>query len=252
LIDTLLPLSVLFKNKKYTEEAITFICDHLALFGISDINSLNLQNIRSISTYASFIKEEEDDSSNIADLKTLFNAYSAANQYQNADQPLLAKQLEISEESLPVIHPLAGSFTDAIAAMKFYKDVSVVCQYIGIGGNTLTKIVSTDFDTLNEATQEILAAFRSKYPKESDRNEKLEKYQDALRGKKRASLTTYLIHSGFPQFENTNDLYHYFLIDTELEGCARTSRLVAATMSLQLYIHHILLNLEQDDQEPGT
>lgn len=252
LTDILLPLSVLFKGKKYTEEALAFITGNLALFGIADIKTLTLQNIGNVHSYASLVKIEEDTSSNTTDLNTLLNAYSAANQYQNADQKLLAKLLEVDEEMLPEIHPLASSFTNTITALNFYKDVSSVCQYLSIGGDTLTKIVSNDYDTLNEVTQEILGAFRSKYRKEEERKEKLEKYQDVLRGKKRASLTTYLIHSGFPQFVNTDDLYHYFLIDTELEGCARTSRLVAATMSLQLYIHRILLNLEQDDQEPGT
>lgn len=251
LIDTLLPLSVLFKGKKFTEEAVIFICDHLTLIGISDIKSLTLQNIQSIDAYASFIKIEEDIS-NIADLGTILTGYSETKQYQDVDQALLAKQLEVSEEILPGIHPLAGSFADALKALEFYKEVSIVCQYIGIGGNILSKIVSTDYEILNEATEEILAAFLSKYPKEAERNEKLEKYQDVIRGQRRTSLITYLIHSGFPQFENTSDLYSYFLIDTELEGCARTSRLVAATMSLQLYVHRILLNLEQDEQEPGT
>jgi len=250
-IDALLPLSILFSDKKFTEEAIIFICDHLPLFGIGDIKSLTLQNIQSIYAYASFIKIDED-CSNIADLGAILTGYASANQYQNVDQALLAKQLEVPEELLPGIHPLAGSLTDALTALEFYKEVSSVCQYIGIGGDTLSKIVSTDYEILNEAAEEILAAFRSKYPKETERNEKLEKYQGSLRGKRRASLSTYLIRSGFPQFENTNDLYSYFLIDTELEGCARTSRLVAATMSLQLYVHRILLNLEQDDQEPGT
>jgi Salmonella virulence plasmid 28. len=253
MIDDLLPLSVLFKGKKkFTADAITFIAANPALFGITDLESLTLQNIRRIHLYASFIKVAEDGSSNTADLNTLLLAFSAANQFQDADQGLLARLLETNEELITGIHPLAGGFTDAVAALAFYCDCTALCGYIGIGGGTLAKIVATDYDTVNEAALEILAAFRSKYPDEEERKGKLEDYQDALRGKKRSALTTYLIHSGFPQFEDTNDLYHYFLIDTELEGCSRTSRLVAATMSLQLYIHRILLNLEQDAQEPGT
>src|SRR6185503_16660167 len=114
--------------------------------------------------------------------------------------------------------------SNAIESLEHYKKVIDVCSYIGIGGDTLPKIIGTTYDELNAATISILAAFRSKYKTESERKEKLEKYQDKLRGKKRASLTTYLIHSGFPQFESENDLFHYFLIDTELEGCARTSK----------------------------
>jgi hypothetical protein len=49
-------------------------------------------------------------------------------------------------------------------------------------------------------------------------------------------------------FTSLHDLYHYFLLDVELEGCARTSRVVAATASVQLYVHRVLMNLEQDPQ----
>ncbi|WP_304518067.1 neuraminidase-like domain-containing protein [Cecembia rubra] len=252
LIENLLPLSVLFKAKRNTEEAIDFIKNNLSLFGISNIGSLTIENIRNIQSYTTFIKFQEDGSHSTINLNALIASYSASDQFQNADQNMLADLLEVNPELIAGIHPLAGSFTDAIATLDFYKKVSADCSFIGISGSTLTKIISTDYDKINEANQEILAAFRSKYKKEVERREKLEKYQDAIRGKKRTALTTYLVHSGFPEFGNENDLYHYFLIDTELEGCARTSRLVAATMSLQLYIHRILLNLEQDDQEPGT
>jgi len=252
LINNLLPFSVLFKDKKFTEEAIAFIADNLTLFGIADIAGLSLENIRKVYSYSTFINIAEDQSNNVADLNGVLNAYTTANQFSNADQKQLSQILELPEEVLPEIHLLASGISNTIDALIFYRNVCAICNYIGIGGSTLTKIVSTDYDILTQATQEILAAFRSKYKNEAERTEKLEKYQDTIRVKKRAALTIYLIHSGFPQFENSNDLFHYFLIDTELEGCARTSRLVAATMSLQLYIHRILLNLELDDQEPGT
>ena len=252
LINSLLPFSVLFKDKKFTEEAIAFIADNLPFFGIADIAGLTLEDIRKVYSYSTFVNIAEDQSNNIGDLNGVLNAYTTANQFSNADQKQLSKILEVPEEMLPEIHPLASGIINGINSFFFYRNVCAICNYIGIGGSTLTKIVSTDYNILNQAAQEILAAFRSKYKNEEERKEKLEKYQDTIRVKKREALTSYLIHSGFPQFENSNDLFHYFLIDTELEGCARTSRLVAATMSLQLYIHRILLNLEQDDQEPGT
>lgn len=252
LINRLLPFSILLKDKRHTDEAIEFITGNPAVFGIDDINLLTIRDLHSIHSYTSFIKIDEDGSNNIAGFNTVLNAYSAVNQYQNADPDTLAELLNVNKDLAAGIHPLANGFTNPLIALCFYRDVSEVCGYIGIGCDTLPKIISSEYAVMDNAVQEILAAFRSKYKQEEERKEKLEKYQDVLRSKKRASLTAYLIHSGFPQFENSNDLYHYFLIDTELEGCARTSRLVAATMSLQLYVHRILLNLEQDNKEPGT
>src|SRR5690606_26528624 len=181
-------LSVLFKGKKkFTADAISFIAANPALFGITDIQSLTLQHIRRIHTYASFIKVEEDGSSNTGSLNSVLLAFSTANQYQDADQALLASLLATKEERLLSIHSLAGSFTDAVSALAFYHDCTAVCGYIGIGGGTLAKIMATDYDTLNEAMMEILAAFRSKFPDEAERKAKLEDYQDALRGKERSA-----------------------------------------------------------------
>ena len=252
LVEKLLPISILFKDKKFNSEALSYVLEHLSIFQIADLDNLTIENIQQLNAFTKFIVLNEDGSHNVAPLTEVLDSYVNATQYQTADQEKLAVVLQTKQELLATMHPVVVSSTNAIQALEHYKKVVDVCNYIGIGGEVLPKIVSLQYNELNEATNDILAAFRSKYKTESERKEKLEKYLDKLRGKKRASLTTYLIHSGFPQFENDNDLFHYFLIDTELEGCARTSRLVAATMSLQLYIHRILLNLEQDDLEPGT
>ena len=46
-------------------------------------------------------------------------------------------------------------------------------------------------------------------------------------------------------FHNVNDLYHYFLLDPEMSGCARTSRIVQATLSCQKYVQRVLMGLEK-------
>lgn len=252
LVEKLLPLGILFKDKKFNSEVLSYVLCHLSIFGITDLDNITIDNIKLIFSFTKFIVINEGGSNNIQQLSEILNSFSAATQFQTADQEKLAELLETKPEVLATVHSVVNPGPNAIESIENYKEVSGVCSYIGIGGDVLQKIISSSYGDLNEATNSILAAFRSKYKTESERKEKLEKYQDKLRGKKRTSLTTYLIYSGFPQFENENGLFHYFLIDTELEGCARTSRLVAATMSLQLYIHRILLNLEQDDQEPGT
>lgn len=252
LIEKLLPLTVLFKDKRIDADALNYIVDHPATFDITTLDSVGIQAVRKVHSFAGYLKKNNDGSTNFSTLADVVNAFAVATQYQSADQTKLSSVLNVDKTLLPSIHSIAGSQPDSITALNNLKKFADVCSYIGIGGEVLNDIVSLQYDTLNNASNALLGAFRSKYKTEAERKEKLEKYQDELRGKKRASLTTYLIHSGFPQFENENDLFHYFLIDTELEGCARTSRLVAATMSLQLYIHRTLLNLEQDDQEPGT
>ena len=252
LVDKLLPLSVLFKDKKFIAPAIEYILSNLNLFGIADIDNVTIENVQQLRSFLDFIVINEDATNNVDLLKTVFMSFVAATQYQTADQEKLSTVLGTKPEMLPAINAAAVAQTTPTDALAHYKKLAEVTGYIGVGADILLKIISVQYDELAEASQGLLAAFRSKYKSEQERKEKLEKYQDILRGKKRASLTTYLTHSGFPQFKDEDDLFHYFLIDTELEGCARTSPLVAATMSLQLYIHRILLNLEQDRQPPGT
>jgi hypothetical protein len=252
LVEKLLPLGILFRSKKLNAEAFTYILGNLSVFGIANLHNLSIGNVRHVLSFTNFIILNEDETDNVSVLTSVLGGFVNATQYQTANQNMLAAVLQTKKEILGSVHSVVPASTNPIESLEHYKSITDICNYIGIGGDVLTLIVSNQYDQLQAATNSILAAFRSKYKTESERKEKLEKYQDKLRSKKRASLTTFLIHSGFPQFENENDLFHYFLIDTELEGCARTSRLVAATMSLQLYIHRIMLNLEQDDQEPGT
>ncbi|HNP84100.1 MAG TPA: neuraminidase-like domain-containing protein [Nitrospira sp.] len=252
LVAKLLPLSVLFKDKKFNADAVEYIIANLPRLGVASLDTLTVGDIRTLLQFSQFITVDEDGKNNISTLADVLGSFANATQFQGADQKKLATVLGVKPEVVATIHPVAVPSSNVIQALVHYRDVSQVCAYIGIGGDALPKIISSQYDDLNQAANALLAAFRGKYKSESERKDKLEKYQDKLRGTKRTSLITYLMHSGFPQFANTNDLFHYFLIDTELEGCARTSRLVAATMSLQLYIHRILLNLEQDDQEPGA
>ncbi|WP_159079121.1 hemopexin repeat-containing protein [Plantactinospora sp. BC1] len=47
-----------------------------------------------------------------------------------------------------------------------------------------------------------------------------------------------------PEFRTPRDLYEYFLIDVEMGGRGRTSRIREAIAATQLYLHRYLLNLE--------
>lgn len=78
--------------------------------------------------------------------------------------------------------------------------------------------------------------------------------QDELREKKRTALAAYLLSQPKPadaptgKWENTNDLYAYYLLDVEMGSCQLTSRLVQATGSVQLYVQRCFMGLEPDVQ----
>ena len=76
--------------------------------------------------------------------------------------------------------------------------------------------------------------------------------QDALRERKRDALSAYLLSHVQPaepptrKWENTNDLYAYYLLDVEMCSCQLTSRLVQASGSVQLFVQRCFMGLEPD------
>ncbi len=74
--------------------------------------------------------------------------------------------------------------------------------------------------------------------------------QDDLRERKRDALAAYLLTQPKPadapnaKWENTNDLYAYYLLDVEMSACQLTSRLVQASGSVQLFVQRCLMGLE--------
>ncbi len=76
--------------------------------------------------------------------------------------------------------------------------------------------------------------------------------QDVLRERKRDALAAYLLTQPQPadapsgKWENTNDLYAYYLLDVEMSSCMLTSRLVQASGSVQLFVQRCFMGLEPD------
>ncbi len=71
---------------------------------------------------------------------------------------------------------------------------------------------------------------------------------DRLRDMQRDALVTYVLAQESivqQKIQTANQLFEYFLIDVEMEPCMMTSRLKQAISSVQLFVHRILLNLEE-------
>jgi hypothetical protein len=76
--------------------------------------------------------------------------------------------------------------------------------------------------------------------------------QDVIRERKRDALSAYLLTQPKPadapsgKWENTNDLYAYYLLDVEMCSCQLTSRLVQGSGSVQLFVQRCMMGLEPD------
>jgi len=251
LIERLLPLSTLFKDDLFDVDSLNFIKNNPGIFGISDFNALDIQSVRRISLYRGFLNKL-DKKVISTDLQSVLLAFDPIQKFSSANQDSLAKVLDAE---LGLILPLQENISlpnTALEALDKLSRCVELAKYLGIGGEALKLIISEDYIELVQASDAVLSAFRAKYDDEEEWKEKIEPFENKILSLKRDALTDYLIHSVHPEFENMNDLYHYFLIDVELEGCARTSKLVAALSSIQLYVQRCLMNLEQDAKDPGT
>ena len=76
--------------------------------------------------------------------------------------------------------------------------------------------------------------------------------QDVLRERKRDALAAYLLTQTMPadaptkKWENTNDIYAYYLLDVEMCSCMLTSRMVQASGSVQLFVQRCFMGLEPE------
>src|SRR5262249_47102145 len=100
----------------------------------------------------------------------------------------------------------------------------------------------------------LAAALGARYPDDQTRTAKLDEAEQPIREAKRDALADYLIHSvkdpgGKQIWSTVDDLYQYFLIDVEAGGCSTTSRVVAATMTAQLYVYRAIMNLERSTSD---
>ena len=68
--------------------------------------------------------------------------------------------------------------------------------------------------------------------------------RDILRERQRDELTAYLIQHR--DFEDEYALYSHYLLDVEMSACMKTSRIVLANSSIQLFVQRHLMNLETE------
>ena len=128
------------------------------------------------------------------------------------------------------------------------KELLKLSRLLGLNGESLKKLTKLEgeYSALEEIRDIALGAFSSRYPDERIRKERLEQYQDLINGLKRDILCDYILAKEKElKFKTKSDLFAFFLLDVEMGPCFRTSRVLAGISSLQLYVHRVLINLEQ-------
>ena len=118
---------------------------------------------------------------------------------------------------------------------------------LGLDPVALRQLTSEDFRGLSAARDLVYGAMRAKHETEEAWLAVSEPFREKVEGIKRDALVDRILSREFQLgFRHARDIYHFFLLDAEMDGCARTSRVKAAISSCQLYVQRSLMGLEQD------
>lgn len=217
-----------------------------ALFGIADFNRLDLAAVRNVELYRTLSESWLDRGEERPDLPGMLVRYTQAAGFSAADLSGLAELLRCDlalvrslQQDLPSVASPFGAIENLLLAV-------VVSRHLGVGGDVLGLVRSEDFARLAQASAAIQSALRAKHPDDARWQKVRELFRDAVLSRQRDGLVAYLLSSRrtYP-FDEVNDLYHYFLMDPQLEGVTRTSRVAAAISSLQQYVQRCIMNLEE-------
>jgi hypothetical protein len=264
------PLAIALAPAGWDADAVDFLRLNPARFGTEPLPQttadalhpntpfISLDQLRAISVYARLAERQvergkDGATANAADIQAILSAFQdgAAAEFPASTDAAMARVLSVP---VGLVVGLRGRVTlplVAAAALHQVDRAAQLARAIGVDGETVGGLVSDDYSTLLHAADALTAALAARNPDETTRAAQLDLAEQSVREAKRGALTEYLIRSIEPRrWKSLNELYEYFLIDVDVGGCATTSRVVAATMAAQLYVHRALMNLEQDSVSP--
>ncbi len=247
LIHQLERVATLFSNLKLADDAVAYLTANQSALGTANLKSLTLHDVQSFTLYRTLATMRDDGEPQV---QAALAAYLSAGTIPAGDERARAAdlwQVDVSLlDSLVETLQLPSVPIDAFARLN---ETLALCVTLGVNGSSL-QLLGEDatLSDLKQARDVALGAFASKYEDEQVRADRLEPYQDRINVLRRDALCDYLIaRQPSLNFRDHTEIYNYFLLDVDMSGCFRTSRVVAAISSLQLYVQRCLLNLEQTD-----
>lgn len=269
-IASLRPLCAALKAPVWDAAAIDFVRERPDLFGAealphpaadpAEAPVVSLDQLRALSVYRRIVERNEAkgphaDAATPEDVRYILTEFdSVTRQFSPSADAMIARALGVPASLVSGLRGRAVLPETAALALDRLGRAAALAVEIGVDAESLAAIVSESYATLASAADALLSAIRGRYSDEVARAAKLDEVEQPVREARRDALVDYLLHSIQPKaWSSIDDLHRYFLIDVKAGGCATTSRVVAATMSAQMYVHRALMNLEEGDlpKSPG-
>ncbi|MFX0541565.1 neuraminidase-like domain-containing protein [Roseovarius sp. S4756] len=237
-------------NDAATASRVAFIDTNRALFDLIDpVAPYARHTVLAIGAYLAALEDGDGIENHAETVDAVLLAHTVAQRFAAADTAQLAQVTGGQTASVRVFE--ASAALPDLAALALHR-LRMIVTFAGdrkLDADAMALLASSDPVALGQGAQSLKAALQLRLGDPASFASVTEAHEDALRGRRRDALTDYMIRTSAGRFEDRGDLYNYYLIDPDMEGCARTSRVVSATGSLQTYIHRIVLNLEQDRRD---
>lgn len=251
LIASLRRLAIVFSHAAVFDEArLAFVQANPALFGIERFDRLGAASLRRLEALRARAAGLLGSEGTPPDLHAILRAFDPVTRFAAADPAALAEALGCDVALLQSVADHVVLAPTPLEALEELARAVDLARELGVGGAFLELVQSADQGELATASAAIQAALRGRYDDEAAWTKEVETLRDGLLSRRRDGLVAWLLRSSKEPFDEVSDLYHHYLLDVQLEGCARTSRVASAIDTLQLYVQRCLMNLEESP--PGA
>ncbi|WP_371223413.1 neuraminidase-like domain-containing protein [Roseovarius sp. 2305UL8-3] len=235
-----------------TMARVAFIDANRALFALA--NPVAAWSRASVGAVAGYIEalEDSDEEDHAVAVEAVLLAHANPGGFAAADTAQFAAATGADLATVRVFEAAANLPALAVPALTHLRRIVEFAKDRRLSADAMALLASEDGDALAEGAESLKAALRLRLGDEEAFASASEAHEDALRGKRRDALTDRMIRNSAGRFDSRGDLYNYYLIDPDMEGCARTSLVVSAIGSLQSYVHRVVLNMEQDRRDPDA
>ena len=236
-------LNLLFKDYLSADNvAVGFIAGHQELFAVTPGADWEWESIRRMGAYVARRKASREDADALDFAIAGWNG--AGFPADSANDLALVFDAPIAKlSSLLAELPTVG---DPFTALARLESGLHLAGRLGLDPVALRQVTSETFAGLTAARDLVHGAMRAKHEREEDWLRVSEPFREKVEGIKRDALVDRILSRDELQFDNAREIYHFFLLDAEMDGCARTSRVKAAISSCQLYVQRCLMGIERE------
>lgn len=159
------------------------------------------------------------------------------------------KQIDLAQVSTIVVK------TSSIKDVKNLWDRIDWGKKLNLSSQLIDRLkTNNSVNDLKIQSQTLQNAIRSKFNDNETWEIQIQDIKNKLSSNKRDALCNYVIFNQALRlknfgFDDREDLYRYFLLDVSMGDCFTLPRIVAATNSLQVYIHRCMMGFEQSKDE---